>query len=377
MRAYVFTDKALARHAGRFVWLDVDVERNENAALHDRYPIAVLPTYFILDPDSGTVLYRWVGGATVVQLDHFLDEAERAYRKGAGDADLARADRLYGEGKNAEASAAYAAVLRRMPEGWPGYGRSVEALLFALQDVDSVGACTRWARDAQARAAGTSSAAIAASYGLDCAVRLPATDASRATEVAYFEQAVRRALDDASLPLAADDRSGLYISLLTARQDAHDSTGARAVAKEWAAFLDGAAARAKTPDERAVFDSHRLSAYLELGEPERAVTFLQESERGLPHDYNPPARLAIALLELGRFDDALAANRRALDLAYGPRKVRVLITRADILAAKGDKATARTTLEATIAFAEALPEGQRSPATVSALRKRIEALGTP
>ena len=73
MRAYVFTDEALSKHAGRFVWLDVDVEKKENAALRTRYPMPALPTYFILEPDSGKVLYRWVGGATVAQLDRFLE----------------------------------------------------------------------------------------------------------------------------------------------------------------------------------------------------------------------------------------------------------------------------------------------------------------
>ena len=46
---------------------------------------------------------------------------------------LARADRLYGEGKHADAARAYRDALSRAPANWPRYGRAVESLLFSLQ----------------------------------------------------------------------------------------------------------------------------------------------------------------------------------------------------------------------------------------------------
>ena len=114
---------------------------------------------------------------------------------------------------------------------------------------------------------------------------------------------------------AADDRSGLYVVLVDARKDAKDEAGARKTAGEWALFLDGEAARAKTPEARAVFDSHRLGAYIEMGEPQRAIPMLEASERDFPRDYNPPARLSAAYKAMKRWDEALAANDRALALA--------------------------------------------------------------
>ena len=87
---------------------------------------------------------------------------------------------------------------------------------------------------------------------------------------------------------------------------------------------------------------------------------LQRSEKDFPKDYNPPARLALVYLKLKRYDDALAASDRALALVYGPRKLRVFAVRADIQAAMGNAAAARKTLEDALAYAEALPEGQRS-----------------
>ena len=70
---------------------------------------------------------------------------------------------------------------------------------------------------------------------------------------------------------------------------------------------------------------------------------LEASERDLPDDYNPPARLAAAYKAMKRYDDALAASDRALAKAYGPRKIGILQTRADIYTAQGDVPSARKT----------------------------------
>ncbi len=185
---------------------------------------------------------------------------------------------------------------------------------------------------------------------------------------------MREVLADAALAIADDDRSGLYISLLDARQQAGDSLGARQVALDWAAFLEGAAAKASTAEQRAVFDPHRLSAYLELGQPERAVPMLEASEKDLPEDYNPPARLVAAYRAMKKWDEALAASDRALAKVYGPRKLGIYSARADILSGKGDRDGARRTLEAALAYADSLPAEQRSEGTLAALRKKLEAL---
>src|SRR4030065_508501 len=52
MKAYVFTDKALQRHAGQFVWLSLDVEKGQNAPYKKKYGIDALPTYFVVDPKT-------------------------------------------------------------------------------------------------------------------------------------------------------------------------------------------------------------------------------------------------------------------------------------------------------------------------------------
>jgi tetratricopeptide (TPR) repeat protein len=378
MRAYVFTDKSLTRHAGRFVWLEMDTEKAKNAALKKRLGVAALPTYFILDPADEKVALRWVGGFTVTQLDRLLDDGVAAVSGRAATtgpaAALARADRLYSGSDYAAAAVAYRQALAAAPADWPQYPRAVESALFALSRSDSGEAVVRLAGAAYPRLKRTPSAANVAGSGLDAALGLPDSLPGRGGLVAEFEAAAREVVADSALDIAADDRSGVYIALLGARQDAKDDEGAKSVAVEWAAFLEGAAVRAKTPEQRAVFDAHRLSAYIELGQPERAIPMLEASERDLPGDYNPPARLATAYKALKRWDEALAASDRALTRAYGPRTLGILSTRADILSGKGDQEAARRTLEQALATAEALPPGQRSEATIAGLKKKLEAL---
>jgi hypothetical protein len=387
MRAYVFTDPALSKRAGQFVWLALDNEKAQNAAVSKRLDVRALPTFFILDPASEKVALRWVGGATASQLDHMLDDGGRliAHAAASGapakagasakaDAALARAEQLYGASDNAAAAAAYGEALAAAPAGWPQYSRAVESRLFALTSSDSSEAAAILARNAYPKLKRTASAANVAASGLDAALELPAEHPQRAALVKTLKADALEVVADSTLEVAADDRSGTYIALLDERHDAKDDAGAREVARRWATFLEGQAARAKGPEQRMVFDPHRLSAYIEMGEPQRAVPMLEASERDFPDDYNPPARLAIAYQEMKRWDDALAASDRALAKAYGPRKLRLLRTRADIYAAKGDTLAARNTVVEAIATAESFPPGQRSESTIDGLKKKLDTL---
>jgi len=376
MRAYVFTDKALQRHAGQFVWLSLDVEKTENAAYRKRYGVEALPMFFVVDPKTEKAALRWVGGATVPQLEKILADGLTAVRgKGWGVEEvLARADLSYANADYAKAAAEYREALALAPPGWSRSARATESLLYAQYQTKDYAGCAKTARDAYPRLRSTSSAANVAASGLSCALELPKEDASRAQLVSALAASSREIIAGARRDLAADDVSAVFETLAAEREDAKDEAGKRKVLEERAAFLERAAARARTPDARAVFDSHRLGTYLDLGEPERAIAMLQASERDLPDDYNPPARLAVAYRAMKKYDDALAASDRALAKAYGPRKLGILQTRADIYREKGDAAAARKTMEDAVKLAESLPEGQRSEKAIANLKKKLEAL---
>jgi len=376
MKAYVFTDKALRRHAGQFVWLSLDVEKAQNAPYRKKYGIDALPMYFVVDPKSEGVALRWVGGATVPQLQKILDDGLSAVKGGGRGVEevLARADRSYADADYARAAASYQEVLRLAPRNWPRTARATESLLYAQYQTKDWAGCAKTARDAWPRLRRTSSAANVAASGLSCALEIPASDASRADLVKSLADASREILASPRKDLAADDVSAVYETLAAEREAAKDEEGKKQVLRGRAVFLEAAAARAKSPDARAVFDSHRLGTYLDLGEPERAVPMLLESERDLPDDYNPPARLALAYKTMKRYEEALAASDRALAKAYGPRKLGILQTRSDIYKEKGDSAAARKTIEEAVKVAESLPEGQRSERTIASLKKKLETL---
>ncbi|MFY9552844.1 MAG: thioredoxin family protein, partial [Thermoanaerobaculia bacterium] len=75
MRAFVFTDQALAKDASRFVWLSIDTEKAQNAPFSSKYPIKAWPSFYVIDPRTETVALRWVGAATVSQLQKIFDQA--------------------------------------------------------------------------------------------------------------------------------------------------------------------------------------------------------------------------------------------------------------------------------------------------------------
>ena len=373
MRSTVFPDDALAPEAGRFVFFAWDTEKAQNAGLKKKYPVQALPSFFVVDPATETPALRWVGGATVPQMRRILDDGARALaaRATAGlQAELRKADRLYAAGSDKEAAAAYRAVLGKAPKDWKPWGRAAESLLFALQRTGDAAGCAAFAREAWDRLRTTSSSANVAAIGLECARGLPASDTGRVTTVAGFTKACREVLDS-KVSVAPDDRAAVYDALLSEREEAKDEAGKREIAVRMAAFLEQEASRAQPPDARASLDSWRITAYLAAGTPEKAVEALQRSEKELPDDYNPPARLALVYKEMKRWDEALAASDRALAKVYGPRKLNVLRVRIDIYAGMGDKDAAKKTVEESLAYAEALPEGQRSEQVIASLRKKL------
>jgi tetratricopeptide (TPR) repeat protein len=375
MRATVLTDRALTRHAGRFVWLSIDTENEKNAGFLGRYPWEAVPTFEVLDPRSEKVVYRWLGAVDTRQLVQRFGEAERAMAQGAGlDADslYARAATLDAQGRTKEAADGYEEALRAGDTSWPTRGRAAEALVFALSESDQGEACARRAIDlGPSLPPGVSRANLAAT-GLGCALDADDKLSWRTGAISSLEASVKAALSFDGL--LSDDRAGLRSALIDARDRQGDAAGAKAEAKALLEFLEQDEKTAPSADARAALDGYRVNAAIAAGDPARALRPLQASERDLPGDYNPPARLAIVFRELGRYDEALAASDRALAKVYGPRKLTVLDARATIFEKKGDTAKTKATLEQALSYAESLPESQRPAGQVTRIRKRLAAL---
>jgi len=369
MRAFVFTDKALERYAGQFVWLAVDTENSKNAAFLQKYPVAALPTLFVIDPKRETAVIHYVGGATVPQLTKLLKDGDNAFRAKSqtpSDALLASAEKLSAQGLKDESIKLYQQAVDKAPKDWPRYSRAAESYVTALAMKGDNATCAEQAQALYPRLKGTPSGASVAASGLGCAAEL-----KRPELLASLEAATLESLHDPKIVLSGDDRSGMYGALVDARESQNDDAGAHKLREEWLAFLEGEAANAKTAEQRAVYDPHRLTLYIDLKMPEKAIPMLEQTIRDFPKDYNPHARLALAYRSMKKYDEALAEIDRALAMSYGPRRIGQFRTRADILTAKGDKEGARKTLEEAIAYAKGLPSGQRSATTIAALEKKL------
>jgi len=336
MRATVLTDAALTKHAGRFVWLSIDTEDPKNAAYLEKFPWEAVPTFEVLDPKTETVAYQWIGAVDAPELTRRFDEAERAFRD---------------SGKAATGPS----------------GADAEVLALAMADKND--ACAQRALELLPTLPPGPVRAGVASIGLDCALSAPPEAPWRAAALATLESATREAVNDPGL--LDDDRSGLYATLVDARDRQDDQAGAKAAAVAWLDWLDTQAKTAPSPEARAALDGYRVSASISADELARELPWLETSERDLPSDYNPPARLAILLGKLGRYDEALAASDRALALVYGPRKITILSARATIYEQKGDKAAMTATLEEALAYAETLPAPQQPKRTIARLKERL------
>jgi len=373
MDAYVFTDKSLQRYAGRFVWLSVNTEDSKNADFLAKYPIPALPTLLVLDSTGEKIVMRYVGGATTPQLTKLLDGASKRTQS-SSDTLVASADKLASEGKHAEAAKLYGLALAKAPKNWQRYGPTAESLLFSLSSMDDDEQCATRALELYRRLKATRSGANVAAVGLDCATSLDEKNANRAELMAKLETATRQSLDEPKMDLAGDDRSGMYVSLIGARKTLKDDAGAKKLAEEWSDFLEKIASQAKTPEQRAVYDSHRLTAYMDLGTPEKAIPMLEQSARDFPDDYNPHARMSWAYRAMKDYGKAIAESDLALSRAYGPRKLLILRQRSEIYVAKGDKESAKKALSDAIFFAKQLPRQQVREGTIAGLEKKLNEL---
>jgi tetratricopeptide (TPR) repeat protein len=377
MRSYVFPDPSLRRFASRFVWLSLDTEREGNAAIVSRLGARVLPTLYVLDATTEQPVVAWPGSLTAAELGPLLEDAELAAKRGdAGGeaaAALLRGHQAAAAGRIDDAVAAYRAALAAAPASWPRRPQAVDALVTRLSDQKQPAACVTAAADEAPKMPPGTALADVLRAAMSCADDLPkaAPERARLGELASLGD---RVASDASQPILADDRSDLYDYVMHAYRDLGRADDAKRVARSWAGFLEDQAQRAPTPAARAVFDAHRLLAYVAVGEPQRAVPMLEQSERDFPDDYNPPARLASALLEMKRYDDALAAVKRALGRAYGPRKLRLFSLEADVFEAKKDRAGARRALEDALSFAKTTPLTGGYPKLRETLEKRLAKL---
>lgn len=359
MKEHVLSQPGLVAFEKDVVFASIDTEKARSAAFLEKFPVEVWPTLFFIDPVTEQAVLKWIGSADEPQLRALLEAAR------GGPGVLRDADDAAAKGNWGVAAEKYQAALA----GEGGKPRTALALLSALYLSKQAEVCAKTVLEQLPLFTAAQERVVALGWGLGCALDLPAGKTRTAALDVLVSQGTKALALEGVLP---DDVSGLYEGLVTERQVAGDDEGAKALAVKWLAFLDAEAAKATTPAARAVFDPHRVSAALAAKQAEKLEAPLLLSEKELPKDYNPPARLALIYRELGRYDEGLSAIDRALlKCKEGPRKLRLYETKASLYEKKGDAAGRKKALAEAVAWAKKLPKAQVSAKRLAALEAQL------
>ncbi len=372
MRATVFTDPALNPHTGRFVWLAIDTDKPGNETFLQRFPIDTWPTLLVLDPERESVIARSLGAQSVPQLLGFLTQAEHTFQQRDGATGLALADALALRGSHAEAVTAYQQALARMSPDDPLRATTVVSLLKSLNKQGASDECMKLTVRELSALPRVDDRARLLYVGIGCALDVETAEA--ATLRTQLAEEALRAIQSPADALPPALRSALYEATCEVRQAAGDEKATRLLAEEWFGFLEANERTARSTEERAALDNHRVMAALMLEAPGRAIPSLEKSERDLPDDYTAPARLALLYLMSGQLDRALGASDRAMARVTGANLGSVIATRARILLAKGERAQAERLVTEALQELERTPAGPGTPQQQRVLRATLDAM---
>lgn len=379
MHHEVLDEPELGRLADRYVFASIDTDRPESARFVERYAQKVWPTFFVIDPSDGAVLAMHGGGASLEQMIAFLEQASRR-EASPGTTALEEAHAAFAAREHALAATRY-----RDAAALVGEGRRAEALLGAMRA--SLAAkqhepCVELGRAELRGIDGGSLPGDFAYYLARCAEGL-APGALRDETLALVEARLAELVATPPRGASVDDRSDVAAMLAEALRARGAKDEAQRFEELRLGWLERAAREATSPEAAAVHDYARMNAYLALGRPGEAVAMLEQRTRELPDRYEPHARLAQALEAAGEPERALESLERAIERAYGPRRLRYFAQRVrlyEALLRGGSSSEPRAkrmiqglerALREELAAWGALPEAQRDLARIATVEAKL------
>lgn len=383
MQEYIFPDAGLAAMKDRFVWAALDTDKEVNAALQEKFPPEVWPTFYVVDPRDEAVHGRYLGAAPVTQLRDFLVQSESSYaaaRAGSLPADspvrlLVEADRANVRDDLDKATEGYRAALARAPADWPLRAATLVSLAAVMGRNQDWEGCAELAESAMDQTGKGANATDFVYRVNQCADFLEPERARSVRERAATRLAAL--IDDPTAQLSIDDLSDAMANLRTVYLALDRKPEADALAERQRALLDKAAADAPNPWVAMTYNWPRCEVYVYLGRGLELVPVLEKSIADLPNEYDPPYRLAWIYLQSGQPEKAIEPAQRALSLIYGPRKARALTMLADIYKALDDRDNERKTRAQVVELFASLPPGQFDEAKLQAAKDALAAMDQP
>jgi thioredoxin-like negative regulator of GroEL len=343
MKREVLHDPSLNVFGRRYVFVEIDTDKPENAEVVPKLSVRTWPTFYVIDPSRDAIIATNAGSMSLSETRAFLERG-LALAGGGGPADTALADgyALLQTGDVAAAIPRFEAAARH--DGI----RRTEALgahVRALRQAKEWVRCTQTAMNALDVVVGSAAAGDMASYVSLCSSELAKDDPLRAQARAAAQKKLAELIERPPAGASVDDRADVMGTLAELLQESGDEAGARALHERRLKLMEDDAARAPNPTAARAHDYARMNSYLALGRGDEAVKLFQERLKQFPDDYEVHARLASTLHQLGREEEAEPVARRAVELSYGPRRVRYLKLLADIRNKRGDAAGERAALE--------------------------------
>ena len=383
----VMTDPSLGPYIDRFVWLEIDTDRPENAPVLEALPIDIWPTFYVVTAtaDAVKVQARHLEALSIAQLRELLEQGEQAHLAAmAKDGELDRTsplgmvqagDAAVASGDFAGADQWYGKALAAAPPDWSRGPATLSKQLRAKLKNGDLAGCAEIGMSQVLRAAQGMSPQLGlfAQMASQCAETL---DRPRARLLlGRLGEALRKVVDAPDSALSVDDQSDALRVLREMAVELEDTATARSYAIRQRDLLDRAVAQAKTARERMTHNWPRAEVYVYLGEGEKIIPDLERSVAELPKEYDPPARLAWVQLQLGQHAKALANAEKALALVYGPRKGSILRLIADIHKGKGDLEAERKARQAVIDHLKSLPAGHKDDDRIEQAEADLAAVG--
>lgn len=364
----------LARYAGQFVWLELNLDSSRNRAFFADHAIPSTPTFFIIDSKSGQAAATQLGAMSLPELTRFLD---RGYGASIGEASspadvaLSRGDALLARKQPTKAASAYQESLRLAPAAWPRREWAQASLAIALQSSGRYQDCAETARAEAARMERDSMFARTVVAGMWCVDFGDPAPWSKETGK-KLELLAQEALSLSTT--VRDHRDELYRTLMILSLDRNDNKAAADYSNRWLAELDDV--RPRNDEERSAVDIARVECIQVFGEPKRILPALLADERAMPNNYNSSLRVAQMESAAGRFGEAVAASDRGLARSPGPDgRAWLLQVKADALAKEGHKSEARAALEQALQAAQKIPDSSMRQNNIAKIEGALRQTG--
>ncbi|MCA9691328.1 MAG: thioredoxin family protein [Myxococcales bacterium] len=379
MHHHVFTDPSLRPLAERVVFASVDTDKPENAAFGEAFRMAMWPTLFVIDPADERVVAFWPGAASATELVSFLGDAlttlDKLHADGVDEASLegrllkARGEQAKGAAR--EAAATYGSIVEEAAADWPHRDEALLGWIQSLKAGRRIKECVEVGTKYADQITGVARPVDFARYLASCADEIPGLKNQREARAVAIERL--KALTERPDPAASvDDRADALEGLARALERQGARAASRAADEERLRIMEEAAAAASSPEVAATYDYGRANAYVALHRAPEAIAMLQQRERELPESYEPPARLADVYMKVQRWPEALSAIDRALARAYGPRRLRYLSMKAEILGEMNDRAAQIETLREEVLGRKELVRGDANRGPYEEAKERLQ-----